>query len=145
MGLLSNIFAQARNLSSRRASAIEPRTTEVEESRTRRFHSAPTKVAASSTPADPAPADSVAVRPTLLEDGSHPYYPGTAFDKLELGRTIDDACKPRASMCPPKRPRVFKRKCRPLTCSSPPTVFLPPYLGSLEPDPNTMRCRRMQV
>ncbi|KAH9822586.1 hypothetical protein DFH28DRAFT_881636 [Melampsora americana] len=81
------------------------------------------------------------LRPTLLEDGSHPYYPGTPWGDLELGSTIDDGCKPRrSSQMLPKRIRVFRRKTRHSTASAfpgslqpmnAPPVYLPPYLGPL--------------
>lgn len=79
------------------------------------------------------------LRPALLEDGSHPYYPGTPWGDLELGSTIDDGCKPRrGSQLLPKRIRAFRRKTRHSTANAFPgslqpmnAVYLPPYLGTL--------------
>ncbi|KAI8458509.1 hypothetical protein BY996DRAFT_62647 [Phakopsora pachyrhizi] len=29
------------------------------------------------------------IQPNLMEDGSHPYFPGTPWDQLELASTVD--------------------------------------------------------
>ncbi|KAI7941039.1 hypothetical protein MJO28_013324 [Puccinia striiformis f. sp. tritici] len=35
------------------------------------------------------------LRPVLLDDGSHPYFPGTPWNELELAGTIDARHQPR--------------------------------------------------
>ncbi|KAA1068190.1 hypothetical protein PGTUg99_025608 [Puccinia graminis f. sp. tritici] len=35
------------------------------------------------------------LRPVLMDDGSHPYFPGTPWNELELAGTIDVSHQPR--------------------------------------------------
>lgn len=76
------------------------------------------------------------LRPALLDDGSHPYYPGTPWNELELASTIDEGCKPRNAILPSisnRRHRgVFKRRHR-RKSESEVRYELPPYFGSLQP------------
>lgn len=45
--------------------------------------------------------------PMLLEDGSHPYFPGTPWNELELAGTVNVDCR----TCPkPTRSRVWQKE-----------------------------------